>query len=49
MLLCLQRPISIGLHTDYGRPGTQRPISFDDRNTRDVFGPYIDVYDITAP
>jgi type I restriction enzyme R subunit len=26
---------------------TGTPISFDDRNTRDVFGEYIDVYDLT--
>jgi type I restriction enzyme R subunit len=26
---------------------TGTPISFDDRNTRDVFGDYIDVYDLT--
>ncbi|TQL47162.1 type I restriction enzyme R subunit [Homoserinimonas aerilata] len=26
---------------------TGTPISFDDRNTREVFGPYIDVYDLT--
>jgi type I restriction enzyme R subunit len=26
---------------------TGTPISFDDRNTRDVFGPYIDVYDLS--
>jgi type I restriction enzyme R subunit len=26
---------------------TGTPVSFDDRNTRDVFGPYIDIYDLT--
>ncbi len=26
---------------------TGTPISFDDRNTRDVFGDYIDIYDLT--
>ena len=26
---------------------TGTPISFDDRNTQEVFGPYIDVYDLT--
>ncbi|CAN5327452.1 type I restriction endonuclease subunit R [soil metagenome] len=26
---------------------TGTPISFEDRNTRDVFGPYIDVYDLS--
>lgn len=26
---------------------TGTPISFDDRNTRDVFGPYIDIYDLS--
>ena len=26
---------------------TGTPISFDDRNTQDVFGPYIDIYDLS--
>ncbi|WP_305091847.1 type I restriction endonuclease subunit R [Prescottella sp. R16] len=26
---------------------TGTPVSFEDRNTRDVFGPYIDIYDLT--